>query len=138
MPFELTRTTKSIFRTAWSTYERCGRTLDDLPYTAEFAELCAALDRTGDERAVLQRLMNLRKAARLPRLGRAETMAIRLTPDEESSLIELLRETLGTTGARDTLPYTPAFDELHGAFAQRTGRDLDRHSLWRLICKLAK
>lgn len=119
-------------------YERSGRTLDDLPYTEEFDVICRSLDRRGDERAVLQRLMNLRKAGKLPRMGRAETMAVRLTDEEEAVLRDLLREQLGTTGARDTLPFTPAFDALHSSFYSRTGRELERHTLWRLVCKLAK
>jgi hypothetical protein len=119
-------------------YELSGRTLDDLPYTKEFDVICASLDRTGGERAVLQRLMNLRKAGKLPRMGRAQTLAVRLTDEEEGVLRELLREQLGTTGARDTLPYTPGFDALHSSFSLRTGRELERHTLWRLVCKLAK
>ena len=119
-------------------YERIGRTLDDLPYTQEFEELRAAIDADMTRRDVLHRLMNLRKAGKLPRLGKSPSLAVKLTDNEERSLIELLREHLGTTGARDRLPYTEAFDPFHASFTEKTGRQLEQHTLWRLICKLAK
>ncbi|MEQ9616462.1 MAG: hypothetical protein RLN60_00335 [Phycisphaerales bacterium] len=121
-----------------SVYEREGRTLDDLPYTEEFGRICGALDRADAPRDVFHRLHNLRKAGKLPRMGKAASLPVKLEADEEAALVDLLRERLGTTGARDRLPYTEAFGELHAAFNARIGRDLDRHALWRLICKLAK
>ncbi len=119
-------------------YVRTARTLDDLPYTSEFDELRGALGTDDSARDVLHRLMNLRKAGKLPRLGKAPTLAVKLTPEEEATLVDLLRGALGTTGARDRLPYTDAFDALHAEFNARIGRELDRHTTWRLICKLAK
>jgi len=59
-------------------YVEAGRTLDDLPYTVEFDSLVNTLGSPSDlntKHAVFSRLLHLRKAGRLPRLGRtvAET-----------------------------------------------------------------
>ncbi len=121
-----------------SVYERTGRTLDDLPYTPEFEAICEAVGRADEPREVFRRLHNLRKAAKLPRLGRAPTVAVRLEPEEEELVLGLVRERVGTVGQRDRLPYTPEFDRLLERFNADTGRNLDRHTLWRLIAKLAK
>lgn len=121
-----------------SVYQKTGRTLDDLPYTGEMDAICAAVGREDDPRGVFHRLHNLRKAKRLPRMGRAETLAVRLEPEEEALVLELVRGAVGTVGQRDQLPYAPAFDEVLEAFNARTGRSLERHTLWRLIAKLAK
>lgn len=39
---------------------------------------------------------------------------------------------------RDELPYTEVFDQLRATFTDRTGRNLDPHSFWRLLCSAAK
>jgi hypothetical protein len=124
-----------------ATYEQFGRTLDALPYTSEFERLHAALAAAGDTRSrreVFHRLHNLRKAGKLPRLGRAEDTPVRLTPEDEALLIDLVATAAGSLGQRDRLPFTPAFDDLNITFNARTGRDLQPHDLWRLIAKLAK
>ncbi len=119
-------------------YQRMGRTLDDLPYTPELDSICAAVGREREPRAVFHRLHNLRKAGKLPRMGRAETSPVRLEPGEEELVLALVREKIGSVGQRDQLPFTPAFDEALERFNAETGRSLDRHTLWRLIAKLAK
>lgn len=121
-----------------SVYQRMGRTLDDLPYTPELETICEAVGRTEDARAVFHRLHNLRKAGKLPRMGRAETSPVRLERGEEELVLTLVRRQVGSVGQRDQLPYTPAFDELLERFNAETGRSLDHHTLWRLIAKLAK
>lgn len=53
-------------------YLSIGRSLDDLPYTADFENLFRKLGRhdSQDERhAVFKRLLSLRKMGRLPRIG---------------------------------------------------------------------
>lgn len=122
-------------------YVRAGRTLDALPYTAEFEHLYQALSAVGDtrgRRAIFHRLHNLRKTRRLPRLGRADDTPVRLTPEDESLLAQLVTGAAGSLGQRDRLPYTPQFDDLHAVFYERTGRSLNHHDLWRLIARLAK
>ena len=121
-------------------YERTGRTLDDLPYTDDFEQLYTAtakatrLDRAG----TVHKLQNLRKAGKLPRLGKAATKPVKLEPEEESALAELVVEAAGTLGQRDRLLYTADFDAVAERFNARTGRSLDHHALWRLVAKLAK
>ncbi|HYE02270.1 MAG TPA: lyase family protein, partial [Phycisphaerales bacterium] len=122
-------------------YASIGRTLDDLPYTDEFERL---YERAGAEarglsrHRLLHRLHNLRKAGRLPRVGKASASPIRLPEAEERTLRELVAEVAGSLGQRDQLPYTPGFDVVAEQFEARSGRALSRHDLWRLIAKLAK
>ncbi|MEM9066544.1 MAG: acetylxylan esterase [Planctomycetota bacterium] len=122
-------------------YETAGRTLDDLPYTPEFEKLLAASDAASKGRSprdVLARLLNLRKAGNLPKLGRAGSSPVRVDPEEEARLGELVAECAGAMGSRDRLPYTEAFDTLVERFNAETGRSLSPHELWRLVARLAK
>ncbi|MBM4108769.1 MAG: hypothetical protein FJ255_08145 [Phycisphaerae bacterium] len=122
-------------------YERAGRTLDDLPYTPQFGAIVAAArgaDADATPRAVLHRLHTLRKAGRLPRLGRGEAPPPRIEREEEAALTDLVVEAAGTLGQRDRLPFTPAFDRLVERFNAGTGRSLTPHDVWRLVARLAK
>jgi hypothetical protein len=122
-------------------YTAAGRTLDDLPYTNEFESLYAAIggEQSGrDRRAVFHRLHNLRKAKKLPRLGRAAESAPHVLPEDEAVLSALVVESVGTLGQRDQLPYDARFDQLVQAFAATTGRGLSQRDVWRLVAKLAK
>lgn len=121
-------------------YESAGRTLDDLPYTPEWAAL---YDDVRDatrmrEREVFHRLHNLRKAGKLPRMGRAASSPPRIEPAEEERLAAMVTRAVGTLGQRDQLPFTPEFDRLVLEFNEGTGRSLEPHDVWRLIAKLAK
>jgi len=121
-------------------YEHAGRTLDDLPYTPEWASLYAAVgEATGKrEREVFHSLHNLRKAGKLPRLGRAASTPPRIDAEEEAQLRERVVGQVGSLGQRDRLPFTPEFDRLVLEFNSATGRELSPHDVWRLIAKLAK
>jgi hypothetical protein len=122
-------------------YEAQGRTLDALPYTDEFDRLYAAAGGDaawGGPGAAFRRLHNLRKAGKLPRLGRAGIRPIRVSSREEEILGELVTAAVGSLGQRDQLPFDTRFDEVHGAFRRRSGRDLSRHDFWRLVAKIAK
>lgn len=122
-------------------YLRAGRTLDDLAYTPEFETLFEAIGGQAAWKtrwAVLHRLQNLRKAGKLPKLGRAATSAIKVTPDEEHILTQLIVEQVGSLGQRDQLLYDTRFEAVVQAFNARTGRNLDPHDTWRLVAKLAK
>lgn len=123
-----------------ATYVQVGRTLDDLPYTDEFETLVTLLGGEGPRarREVLHRLHNLRKANKLPRLGRATGSSIKVTEDEEALLVGLVVEQAGTLGQRDQLLYDARFDTLTERFNARTARSLSQHDLWRLVAKLAK
>jgi hypothetical protein len=122
-------------------YVRAGRTLDDLPYTDEFDAIMHSLDAkdTPEERyRVLHRLQNLRKANKLPRLGKSASPAVKVREDEEQFLVSLVTERAGTLGQRDALVHTAAFTEIVTTFNARTGRNLNLHDAWRLVAKLAK
>ncbi|HYF13634.1 MAG TPA: hypothetical protein VD971_01030 [Phycisphaerales bacterium] len=122
-------------------YVRAGRGLDDLAYTPEFEAVMRDLASAGDarkEREVLQRLQNLRKAKKLPALGRTQSPAVKVSTEEEQALREIVLGVIGTLGQRDQLPYTPAMDAIAETFMARCGRPLSPHDLWRLIQKLAK
>lgn len=118
-------------------YLAAGRTLDDLPYTPEFDRVRGAFPGRG-ERELLGRLQTLRKAGRLPRVGRAATAPPVITDEESAMLQAMVIDAVGSLGRRDQLPYTPAFETLAAGFNARTARALEPHTLWRLIAKLAK
>jgi hypothetical protein len=120
-------------------YVRVGRTLDDLAYTDEFERVYEALPPSRPDRAgVMRRLQNLRKANKLPRLGRAVSAAVKVTDEEERTLADLLIAACGTIGQRDPLLYDARFDNIVSAFNARTGRQLTPHDAWRLVAKIAK
>lgn len=120
-------------------YQSTGRTLDDLPYTDDFARLYRSLGgRCGSEREVFHRLHNLRKAGKLPKLGKPETRPPRITPEEEQILERLVVEAAGTLGQRDKLPFTAQMDGVVERFNGETGKSLGPHEVWRLVAKLAK
>jgi cephalosporin-C deacetylase-like acetyl esterase len=120
-------------------YVSAGRTLDDLPYTEEFNRVYRAAGVPGKaEREVFHRLQNLRKAGKLPKLGRPVSSPPRIDEREETSLAQLVVAGVGSLGQRDQLPYSDQFEPLVAAFNQRTGRNLSPHDVWRLIAKLAK
>jgi argininosuccinate lyase len=122
-------------------YQHIGRTLDDLPYTDEFERLYRAIDaeaRGQSKRAVFHRLHNLRKAGRLPKVGRSTTSPPRIDSSEEAALRDMVVGAVGSLGQRDQLPYTDRFDGLVEQFNARKGRTLDPHDVWRLVAKLAK
>lgn len=131
--------------TDWSAlidaYQSAGRTLDDLPYTADFDRILAAARAAVPDlthRTALRRLHNLRKAGKLPRVGKSESSPVRLEEKEEHWLAARVVEIVGSLGQRDQLPYDPRFDQLVEAFNAHTGRSLDPHNVWRLVAKLAK
>ncbi len=124
-------------------YEAAGRTLDDLPYTPEFETLYRlVLAGTTDDRTrrdVFHRLHNLRKAGKLPRLGRSSPGGdVVVTAEEEGFLADLVKSAVGTLGQRDQLPFDDRFDGVIQAFNERTGRALTPRDVWRLVAKLAK
>lgn len=122
-------------------YMAAGRTLDDLPYTPEFEKIFTAVggeQSKRDRRSVFHRLHNLRKAKKLPRLGRASEPAPHILPEDESLLTSLIVERVGTLGQRDQLPYDPKFDDLVQIFAAKSGRALSQRDVWRVVAKLAK
>ena len=127
-------------------YARQGRTLDDLPYTDEFEAIYAAI--VGDDEdepyaglsrsKLFHRLHNLRKAGKLPRLGRAATQPPRVEPAQEQLLTQLVEGELGRLSLRDQLVYTEAFDRIVSEFNSQTGLNVSPHDLWRIVAKLAK
>jgi hypothetical protein len=125
-----------------SVYQKQGRTLDDLPYTEAFETIYQSM--YGDapdapHRAeVFRRLHNMRKAGKLPRLGRAHGERPRITPEQEAVLVAKVEAEVGSLSKRDQLLYTPAFENLCTAFNAEAGLDLSRHDIWRIIAKLAK
>lgn len=128
-----------------SVYQKQGRTLDDLPYTEEFEALYSAM--YGEAEAggphptraqVFHRLHNLRKAGRLPRMGRAIGERPRIDGGQEQLLVSLVEAQVGAISKRDQLIYTPGFEAVCTAFNAQTGLALAHHAVWRLIAKLAK
>ena len=126
-------------------YRKQGRTLDDLPYTDDFEAIYAAMYGPEEGEAfavskgrVIHRLQNLRKAGKLPRLGRAQTAPPRIEPEQEVLLVMLVEDEIGQLSKRDQLLYQPAFDQVVDKFNGQTGLSLSHHDLWRIVAKLAK
>jgi len=147
-------------------YEKQGRTLDDLPYTPQFEAIAAAMDdgddtagagpaseASADEQAdeapvshvasnrraaLFHRLHNLRKAGKLPRLGRAAEKPPTIEADHEQLLVTLVEQAIGKLSLRDRLPYHEAFDQIVESFNAQAGLSLSHHAVWRIIAKLAK
>jgi len=123
-------------------YEQIGRTADDLPYTPDFEKLHAAYcaqhrEKKPEKRETWRHLLNLRKAAKLPKLGEARSKPPEIENDQKQKLRELLGEDIGK---RDRLPYTDKFDRIVDEFNKyRGGRNnLSPHLVWRLVATLAK
>ena len=132
------------FDTLIAAYKQCARTLDDLPYTNEFESLFTTSQRTHpemDKYHLFRRLHNLRKAGKLPKIGKSgkpATLPVKLQLKEETWLRDQVVRTVGSLGQRDQLPYGGTFDALVEQFNAHTGRTLSPHDVWRLVAKLAK
>ncbi len=130
-----------------SVYQRQGRTLDDLLYTDEFERIYEAMvgDRGEDEplaavsrSELFHRLHNLRKAGRLPRLGRADGKPLTIDEDQQHALVGLVEAEIERLSLRDKLPYTNQFDRIVTTFNAQCGLSLTPHDVWRIIARLAK
>lgn len=123
-----------------SVYQKQSRTLDDLPYTPEFVAIAQALgaDTMTQQAALFRRLHTIRKAGKLPRMGKASESRPRIEREQEAILAGLVEQAVGRLSLRDQLPYTPAFDQIVEQFNARAGLTLSPHNIWRLIAKLAK
>ena len=121
-------------------YEAVGRTADDLPYTPHFETLYRDYIRDIPEprptrKEVWRHLLNLRKGAKLPKLGEARSTPPTVAPED----LERLRQLLGSDiGKRDRLPYTDRFDQIVDEFNRAQHRPLSPHLVWRLVAALAK
>jgi catechol 2,3-dioxygenase-like lactoylglutathione lyase family enzyme len=121
-------------------YRSAGRTADDLPYTPHFESIYERIleqvsPATPSRSEVWTRLLSLRKAGRLPRLGEARSRAPSLTAQQRERLRELLGD---RAGRRDRLPYTPEFESLVETFNRSFPRRLSPHQLWRALASLVK
>jgi hypothetical protein len=119
-------------------YVEANTTLDDLPYTPAFAALHAKVGAGRTQAEVFRKLHNLRKAGKLPRLGRASTPAVKVSEEEEALLQRAVLARVRTLGERDSLLFTPEFDAIVEQFGKESGRALSAHDVWRLLAKIAK
>lgn len=114
---------------------------DALPYTAEFEEMFRRFSEKfpeSDRGTVLRRIFALRKAGLLARTGRLEGPPVRASSAEIDRLRKLIREQLGTLGARDGLPYSPEFDSLLQKFNEFRATPVHAAEFWRLIARATK
>jgi len=121
-------------------YQQIGRTADDLPYTPHFEKLygiyTAAYPEPKPTRAeVWRHLLNLRKGAKLPKLGEARSVPPPVSEEDRLRLREMLGPDIGK---RDRLPYTKRFDEIVDTFNRTQPRPVSPHLVWRLVATLAK
>ncbi len=113
------------------------RTLDDLPYTEQFEAIAQTVG-NDDRAALFHRLHNIRKAGRLPKVGKAWEAAPLITDEQAGLMTQLVERAVGRLSLRDQLPYTPAFDEIVQRFNAQAGLHFSPHRVWRVIAKLAK
>ncbi len=121
-------------------YQRVGRTADDLPYTPHFETLFVPYSQSfgeiqPDRAEVWRHLLNLRKAAKLPKLGEARSAAPQIEPEARDRLGQLLGDDIGK---RDRLPYSERFERLVDEFNTTLPKPLSPHLVWRLVATLAK
>ena len=124
-------------------YEKAARTADDLPYTPHFETLYDAYARAfGDDPAARptrqeawRHLLNLRKRAKLAKLGDARSRPPDVSPEDVARLREMLGDDIGK---RDRLPYSKRFDSIVDGFNKTLPRRLSPHLVWRLVATLAK
>jgi hypothetical protein len=121
-------------------YTSQDRAADALPYTDEFERLYAAysqrFSRTRHE--VMQRLFSLRKAGRLPRIGRSTLAAIDISEEDVAIVEDLIIDKVGSLGQRDRLVYSSAFDELAAEFNRSRRIPLTDAEIWRLVARVTK
>ena len=121
-------------------YAKIGRTADDLPYTPHFESLYSTYaasygDPKPTRQEVWRHLLNLRKKAKLAKLGDARSKP----PEVSAESIAQIREMLGPEiGRRDRLPYSDRFDRLVDEFNKTQPRPLSPHLVWRLVATIAK
>lgn len=125
-------------------YASVGRTLDDLPYTPEF-ERVYSLATAGETAAdvpsrqdIFKRMHNLRKAAKMPALGKAASTPPKVSSEVEAWLRDAVVAAVGSLGQRDQLPYSDVFEQIVAELNQKTGQDIQPHDAWRLVAKIAK
>ncbi len=122
-------------------YTNAGRTLDDLPYTGELESIYQAVSEGSEflsRRDILVRLLNLRKAGKLPRIGRAKLPPPVLSDEQREILIRLVDEAIGSISLRDQLPHTEPFDGIVEQFNVQTNASFTPYQVWRVVQKLAK
>lgn len=121
-------------------YQQVGRTADDLPYTPQFESIFNAYIAQHPEpkptrQETWRHLLNLRKAAKLPKLGPAKSVPPEISDADRARLLQHLGTDLGR---RDRLPYTDRFNDLVDQFNKPLPRKLSPHLVWRLVATLAK
>lgn len=122
-------------------YEEKHRTLDDLPYTKEFEDIAAKVRAEGyklSNEQIFHKLLGLRKAGDLPKLGKAWSPPLMATPDVLETLQNIVLSEIGHLSLRDRLLYTPEFDKIADRFRTETKFNLDNHEIWRLIARISK
>jgi hypothetical protein len=122
-------------------YEHVALPADALPYSSAFTEMVRSLRHHGEtrtERELMRRLLNLRKAGRLPRVGGRTTLPGRISHDDIELIERLVRESIGSLGSRDQLPYSEAFEALRERYNSEASRQLNPNEFWRLIARVSK
>jgi hypothetical protein len=122
-------------------YTEIGVPSDALLYSPEFDLLMNRLQAAGDKRTsevIAHRLLQLRKAARLPRIGRSSLSSVKLTEPDLDLVQGLLKQHLGALGSRDQLPYTEKFNQIRSEYNRRATQTLDPYQFWRVVARVSK
>jgi hypothetical protein len=91
-----------------------------------------------DRAALFHRLHNIRKAGRLPKVGKAWEKPPKVTAEQTRVITQLVDGAVGKLSLRDQLPYTPAFDQIVQQFNTDCGLQFSPYQVWRVVAKLSK
>jgi len=124
-------------------YARLDVPVDALPYTEEFDRLYSEFNQGVDcqktKEEVMHRLLTLRKAAILPRLGHHGFNAVNAAGEDTQLIERLVKKHVGSLGSRDRLPYTEEFQKLVAEFNDaRTSPPATEQAVWNLVCRVSK
>lgn len=113
---------------------------DSLPYTPEFARLKSSYaEQTGQRVKDHDFWMLLTRVGKKGGLAgshrKKKLQAPSLTREQQLEVLRLFPDGIG---GRDSLPYTPVFEELHARFCRLTAFAISKQDFWRAVSNIAK
>ena len=112
---------------------------DSLPYHRKFDELYHEYKESGlPELSQHDYWLLLSKTGKKGGARQIIRTRLPVVPSTEAEKVEILRLIPHSTGERDHMPYTEAFDHAYGLFKKHTKSNIDKNDFWRLVLKITK
>jgi predicted AAA+ superfamily ATPase len=131
---------EELKRFVQSLLNKCSLPRDALPYTDEFAVLKRSIEKeTGHkwkDSDCWQAISSIAKGGGVK--GARRKVAPRTPTLSHEQQLEVLRLLPDGIGNRDSLPYTPEFEEVHRRFNHLTRTNLTSHEFWRGVSRVSK